>query len=136
MSYQESHMHPGQESPAPNGIGQPSPFILIEDIENYLMKMAEVDSVKKAEDYYNMLRELFITNKSWRDYELGIYNKLQNKKLEAKLERQRMDALRIQPAKQNIVYNMPGGTANLDCDQCNSSNNTYLPGADTNTKAL
>ena len=134
MSYQESHIHPGQESPAPNGIGQPSPFILIEDIESYLMKMADVDSVKKAEDYYNILRELFITNKSWRDYELEIYNKLQNKKLESKLEQQRTDALRIQPAKQNIVYNMPGSTANLDCNQSHSSNNTYLPGADTKTE--
>ena len=127
-------MHPGQESPAPNRIGQPEPSIPIENIERYLMRMAEVDSINKAESYFNMLRDLFITEQTWRDFELKIYKKLQDKKLEAKRAQQRIDTMKSQPTTQNLVYNMPGGTANLGCDQSNSSNNTYLPGTDTKTE--
>lgn len=99
-------MHPGQERPAVNQVAQPSDSIPIESTEKYLYDMAKDDSVEKAEQCFEMLRNLYIDEEVWRNHEAKIRKNLKEikrKKEEDEEKKKALDLERMASLLANLV---------------------------------
>ena len=106
MSSKMIPMHPGQERLAVNQVAQPSASIPIESTERYLYEMAMDDSVEKAEQCFEMLRDLYIDEEVWRDREAEIRKNLKEikrRKLEDEEKKKTLDLERMASLLANMV---------------------------------